>query len=545
VSEIKGPRYKIDREIGRGAFGVVYLARDNLLRRNVALKVMSIPEGLTEDERQHLVDRFYREARAAAGLTHANIVTIHDISKARDKHFISMELLEGQPLSDLSGGGPVSIKRALRIADEALAGLEYAHSHEVIHRDIKPDNVFLLDGDSVKLVDFGLARVQASTTITQSGTVMGSPGYIAPEVIDGKSADKRTDVFSFGVMLYEMLTGVRPFGPRDAFESFVRVIYRIMSERPPLASSLNPDVPPELDAVLEKALAKEPDDRYQDAGEMREALAAVARGVDFPDEPAAPSQKTLPKKAVKTGGGSPEAGVLQEALTVGDGQPSADAREDASRTAVLAFQEELDREQGRGRGSKRKVAIIAGLAVLVIAAVVVVLVMTLGGISSSEVKVPNVVNLDKAIAVKAIQKAGLKTGKIEDKFAYDIWKGKVATQKPSAGTTVPRNSSVDLEVSIGSKVAQVPDVVGKPEALAVQTVKAFTFTPKVVKGYSETVPVGSVVATRPASGTLKASGEVVDIVVNDGIKPPGYVSPTNRTPVPPKQVPRTGPVPPK
>ena len=542
MSEIKGPRYKIDREIGRGAFGVVYLARDNLLRRNVALKVMSIPDGLTDDERQHLIDRFYREARAAAGLTHSNIVTIHDISKAKDKHFISMELLEGQPLSDLAGGEPVSIPRALKIADEALAGLEYAHSHEVIHRDVKPDNVFLLDGDRVKIVDFGLARVQASTTITQSGTVMGSPGYIAPEVIDGKNADKRTDVFSFGVVLYEMLTGVRPFGPSDAFESFVRVIYRIMSEAPAPASSINPDVPPGLDAVLARALDKDPDERYQDAGEMREAIAAVAEGIDLAVEPAAVERKGRPKKAEKTTGESPGTGALQEALTIGDSEPGAYGREDASRTAVLKFQEELDGEQGKRPGGKRKAALVSGAALLVIAAIAVILIFTLGVINSSEVKVPNVVNLDKAVAVKAIQRAGLKTGKVEDKFAYDIWRGKVATQKPGAGTAVPRNSSVDLEVSIGSKVAQVPDVVGQPRDQAVQTVTAFTFKPKVVNGYSETIPVGSVISTKPAPGTLKASDEIVTIVVNNGVKSRAKVAPPNGTPVPPGQTPRTNPV---
>ena len=542
MSEIKGPRYKIDREIGRGAFGVVYLARDNLLRRNVALKVMSIPDGLTDDERQHLIDRFYREARAAAGLTHSNIVTIHDISKSKDKHFISMELLEGQPLSDLAGGEPVSIPRALKIADEALAGLEYAHSHEVIHRDVKPDNVFLLDGDRVKIVDFGLARVQASTTITQSGTVMGSPGYIAPEVIDGKHADKRTDVFSFGVVLYEMLTGVRPFGPSDAFESFVRVIYRIMSEAPAPASSINPDVPPGLDAVLARALDKDPDERYQDAGEMRKAIAAVAEGIDLAVEPAAVERKGRPKKAEETTRESPGTGALQEALTIGDSEPGAYGREDASRTAVLKFQEELDGEQGKRPGGKRKAALVSGAALLVIAAIAVILIFTLGVINSSEVKVPNVVNLDKAVAVKAIQRAGLKTGKVEDKFAYDIWRGKVATQKPGAGTAVPRNSSVDLEVSIGSKVAQVPDVVGQPRDQAVQTVTAFTFKPKVVNGYSETVPVGSVISTKPAPGTLKASDEIVTIVVNNGVKSRAKVAPPNGTPVPPGQTPRTNPV---
>lgn len=512
TSELKGPRYKIEKEIGRGAFGVVYVARDNLLRRKVALKVMSMPEGLSQAELQHLINRFYREARAAAGLTHPNIVTIHDISKAKDRYFISMEFLEGLPLSDvIDNESPLPLARVINIADQALEALGYAHENEVIHRDIKPENIFMLDGDVVKLVDFGLARVQASTTITRSGTVMGSPGYISPEVIDGNAADSRTDVFSFGVVFYEMLTGKRPFGPDTAFESFVRIVYRIMSESPQPIGELNGDVPPELQVVVEKMLAKDPAVRYQDGGEARAAVEQATAGMDLHyDVPSAARRrrKTTSRRTADMSG----------AETV-SGDEAAGPQDEASRTEIMRFEEYLTQEDKKKR-TWRIPALITGLCLLGIAGISVLLLFVFGVFESTSAGVPNVINLEKASATKAITKAGLKVGKMEDVFAYDIWKGKVAQQKPAAGQVVPKGSSVDLKVSMGSDVAMIPnDVLGMPEQQAVDLIRTYKFQPKVKQGYSSSVPVGCVYATEPAVGLVKAAGTEVTLMVNSGNKP--------------------------
>jgi eukaryotic-like serine/threonine-protein kinase len=523
VTEIKGPRYKIDREIGRGAFGVVYLARDNVLRRNVALKVMTIPEGLSEEEKGHLVDRFYREARAAAGLSHPNIVVIHDISRSRDKHFISMEFLQGRPLSELLAGRPLPLAQALASADEVLSALEYAHAHEVIHRDIKPDNIFILDDGGVKLVDFGLARVQASTTITQSGAVMGSPGYIAPEVIDGKQADKRTDVFSFGVVFYEMLTGRRPFGPADAFESFIRVIYRIMQEQPPAPSTTNPEVIEGLDAVVLKALAKEPDDRFQDASEFKKALRLISPGVEKAGA-LVPSGAAGKGRETTTGTASadviPAAAAFDVVGATHGPEPS-----DAVRTEILQFEDGLSGEKTGGSRSKLKVLLAVGGSVIGLAAIAVLLFFLLGSGSSNETTVPNVINLPKAQALAAISKAGLKVGQLKGAFSYEIWKGRITTQKPSAGTKVAGNSVVELTVSLGSEVAQIPDVVGKQKDEAARLLAAFTFKPRLVTGYSPTVPVDCVISQNPPGKTLGAQKDTVTLVINNGVKPQGYVPP--------------------
>lgn len=514
MPETKGSRYSIEKEIGRGAFGTVYLARDNLLRRDVALKVMTVPDGLSEEERQHFIDRFYREARAAAGLSHPSIVIIHDISKARDKYFISMELLEGEPLARVMEEQQLSTSRVLRLADRILAGLEYAHSRDVIHRDIKPDNIFVLDGDGVKIVDFGLARVQASTTITKTGAVMGSPGYIAPEVIDGLQADKRTDVFSFGVLFYEMLTGVRPFGPDTAFESFARVIYRIMSEDPQPASKVNPAVPAALDPVISRMLAKDPATRFQDAGELRQGLAAATAALDLVEDRAtavAPAGKKVETPAEVTT-------AIGGEVTVA-GQP-ARRDPDVVKTEILALEHDLSLEAGaRKKPRRRTVALVTAGALVACAGVAVLLLFLFGVFGSSVVKVPNVVNLDKAVAMKTVKKAGLRVGKVEDVFMNDIWQGKVAQQLPAAGTSVPKDSSVELRVSMGNKVAQVPDLVGTPQDLARQTLTAYQFKIKTAGGYSETIAVGSVVALTPKPGTLRPWGSTITMFVNTGHKP--------------------------
>ena len=272
----KAPRYRIEREIGRGAFGNVFLADDSRLGRKVALKFLSIPEGITDDERQHLIARFEREAKAAAGLSHPNIVIIHDISEAGGRYFISMEFLEGRPLSAIIREGPVSPERALGISCDVLSALEYSHEKGVVHRDIKPDNIFVLEDGTVKLVDFGLSRVKSASTITKTGAVMGSPGYLAPEIIEGGKADERSDIFSFGVVLYEMLCGARPFGPDSPTDSLVTVLYRIVHEEPVPPAERVPSLPPELDAVLMQCLAKDSGDRFQNVSALRKSLSTAA-----------------------------------------------------------------------------------------------------------------------------------------------------------------------------------------------------------------------------------------------------------------------------
>jgi eukaryotic-like serine/threonine-protein kinase len=261
-------RYEIIGELGRGAMGVVYKARDPLIDRLVAIKTINL-QSLPPEKRKEYEARFYQEAKAAGRLSHPNIITIHDLGETHGIAYIAMELLEGRELQNLiEEGRHLSVDEALNIAIQVAVGLGYAHEHGVVHRDIKPSNIMVLQGKRVKIADFGIARMQSSLLSTQTGMVMGSPLYMSPEQVKSERVDFRSDIFSLGIVLYQMLTGKLPFGGDNAHT----VMYQIVQEEPPKPSSLNSDVPDSLDTIVAKCLAKSPVERYQDANELGKAL---------------------------------------------------------------------------------------------------------------------------------------------------------------------------------------------------------------------------------------------------------------------------------
>jgi len=280
-------RYLIQSELGRGAMGVVYKATDSVLERTVAIKTVNM--SLERDGADRFEARFYQEARAAGGLNHPNIVTVYDVGKAGDVAYIAMEFIEGVELRTLIGEGrPMPVAQAVSIAAQVAEGLAYAHQHGVVHRDIKPANIMVTPGSPVKITDFGIARMRASGELTQTGMMLGSPKYMSPEQVIGKRADHRSDVFSLGVILYEMLTGTTPFNG----DNVTALMYQIVNFAPPAPSAVAPGVPELVDYIVAKMLAKALEERYQSAldvtGDLRECerqLAAPAT-VTLPPRPA-------------------------------------------------------------------------------------------------------------------------------------------------------------------------------------------------------------------------------------------------------------------
>jgi serine/threonine-protein kinase len=271
-------RYRILGELGRGAMGVVYKAEDPMLSRIVAIKtinMMADPQERTEYEK-----RFYQEAKAAGGLSHPNVVTIYDIGHAGELVYMAMEYVEGTELRDLFVRSRLDVGRAVEIVAQVAEGLAYAHSRGVVHRDVKPANIMVPHDGPAKVMDFGIARMRASDVKTQTGMLLGSPKYMAPEQLLGDRADQRCDIFSLGVVLYEALVGVPPFSGAD----ITQVMYQIVHATPPPPSALNSGVPPMLDLIVAKALAKSPQARYQDARDLAADLRACRAS-----PPAAPS----------------------------------------------------------------------------------------------------------------------------------------------------------------------------------------------------------------------------------------------------------------
>jgi eukaryotic-like serine/threonine-protein kinase len=298
-------RYVIESEIGRGAMGVVFKATDSVLQRLVAVKTVNM--SLEKDHADKYEARFYQEARAAGGLNHPNIVTVYDAGKAGDVVYMAMEYIQGVELRSLFvEGQPMGVPQAIAIAAQVAEGLGYAHAAGVVHRDIKPANIMVVSDGPVKITDFGIARMRASADLTQTGVMLGSPKYMSPEQVIGKRADHRSDIFSLGVILYEMLTGAAPFSG----ENVTALMYQIVNFAPPAPSSVNGAVPEMLDFIVAKMLAKPLEERYPDAREVARDLRECERNL------AAPTSATQPMRPLGLAAGPTPEMVSTHAKTV-------------------------------------------------------------------------------------------------------------------------------------------------------------------------------------------------------------------------------------
>src|SRR6267378_3641067 len=294
----KAGRYEIVGELGRGAMGVVYKAMDPVIGRTVAVKTIRLSEQGTGLSRPELLSRFQTEARAAGLLTHPNIVVVFDAGEEDGLYYITMELVEGKSLQALlDGGHAFPLPRTLRIMDQTCSALQFAHERNVIHRDIKPANLMLTADDTVKVTDFGTAKILQFGTVQQTAHVMGTPSYMSPEQVKGRAVDGRSDIFSLGVMLYEMVTGEKPFPGQN----ITTVIYKIVNEEAVPPRQINPSIHAGISTVVMRALEKDPDQRYQSCREMLEDLRnyrSIAPGGNNP-------QSTM-----VLGGGSPSATLI-------------------------------------------------------------------------------------------------------------------------------------------------------------------------------------------------------------------------------------------
>ena len=272
-------RYELLEKLGQGGMGIVYRARDTLLERIVAVKVISAPI----EQNAELRERFFREARAAGQLSHKNIITIHDLGEHDGQPYLAMEYLQGQDLfARMRAPQRISLRRRMEIATEMCEGLDYAHVHGVVHRDIKPANIFITDAGTVKILDFGLARLVTSE-LTRSNMMMGTINYMAPEQIRGERVDHRADIFSTAVVMYELLSGRRAFEA----DSFAATLYKILQEVPAPLQQIDPSIPSELIHIIERGLAKPLDERYQHMSEMLLDLAVYRQQLAALDSPAA------------------------------------------------------------------------------------------------------------------------------------------------------------------------------------------------------------------------------------------------------------------
>jgi eukaryotic-like serine/threonine-protein kinase len=493
-------RYRIVRKLGTGGMADVYLAEDQELGRRVAIKILNDRHAADDS----FVERFRREAKNAAGLSHPNIVSVYDRGTAEGTYYIAMEFLDGRSLKELIvSRGPAPVKTAVEYARQILAAVGFAHRHGIVHRDIKPHNVLVGPEGRLKVTDFGIARSGASQ-MTEVGSIIGTAQYLSPEQARGSPVDQTSDLYSVGVVLYELLTGQVPFTGDTPLE----IAMKHLSEVPKPPSELRPDVPHDLDLVVLRALAKDPAERYQTAEEMDSDLERVLTGMPVGTETHEAATAVL--------SGS---GVVAAAPTSVITRPTQVA---PVRPAPPGGTPPAGYYGYEGPPRRRRPIWPWILAVLLLAAAGAAAWFAYTKIqdqlnNSKTVPVPNVVPLREALAVQKIRDANLTPNVIRD-TSETVDKGIVISQNPNAGVHIAKKSTVDIHVSKGPPPVQVPDVVGKSRDDAVSTLTAAGLKPDVHQVHSSK-PANTVTAQDPQAGTKVIKGSRVRINVSSGPQP--------------------------
>jgi eukaryotic-like serine/threonine-protein kinase len=449
-NQVLDGRYTLRARLGSGGMADVWRADDGQLGREVALKVLH--ENFARDI--EFVERFRREASSAAGLQHPNVVGVFDRGEVEDTYYIAMEYVDGSSLKDLIDRG-LSIDEAVEITRQVLNAAEFAHERDIIHRDLKPMNVLIDRQGRVRVTDFGIARASDSE-MTRTGSVMGTAQYLSPEQAQGMPVAAGSDVYSIGVMLFEMLTGRVPFEGENA----VAIAMKQVSEAPPPPSSINPAVPPALDSVVLRALAKDPANRYASAAEMHAALDAAEANPEI-----------------------------------------------AGHTERYAAYVPPVEEDGRNR----KWWWIAGIAALLLALLLLWLLFLKG---DGQVRVPGVAGDSETTARLKLQRAGFDVS--VDRIPRNVPEGTVIEQDPPGGTQADEGSTVTITVSLGPQPVRVPDVSGQPLRQARNRLENRGFEVEVERTPDSDVARGRVIETEPAARTELAAGETVTIIVSQG-----------------------------
>lgn len=480
--KIIGNRYEVLEKIGIGGMATVYKAKDNILKRNVAVKVLR--DEFTTDE--EFIKRFNTEAQAAASLTHPNIVSIYDVGHEDNLYFIVMELIQGKTLKQIiTEDGVLPWKWSINIAIQIASALEIAHKNNIVHRDIKPHNIIITEDGVAKVTDFGIAKAVSNSTITAFGTTIGSVHYFSPEHARGGYTDAKSDIYSLGVVMYEMMTGRVPF---DA-DTPVSIALKHMQEKPVEPIKLNPSIPYAVNKIIMKAMQKEVALRYSSATEMLKDLNAALKNPD--------GNTVMPAQNI-------ENSYTQRIPTIQGGE-----KMNQKERKVNAF------------FKKHKKAIMIAIIVLIVILIPVIgfygtqAILNVG--RAKDVKLPNLVGKTIEEAEQELNKSKLKIEKKEE-FNSEIEAGKIISQNPPfiENYTVKENSTVEVVVSKGTEMTKVPKIIGMEYEEAEEEIKKYNLQAEKIDKVSKTVEKGIVIEQEPAENTEIKAGEKVKIYVSCG-----------------------------
>ncbi len=459
-------RYKIVEKIGSGGMAEVYKAEDTILNRTVAIKVLHSQLATQKD----FIERLRREAQAAANLNHPNIVNIHDWGSEDDTYFIVMEYIEGKTLKEIiEAEAPFPPERAISIATKVCSALDFAHRRDIIHRDVKPQNIMITTEGEIKVTDFGIARAGAATPMTQTGSIMGTAQYISPEQAQGRIIQQTSDIYSLGIVLYEMLTGKVPFSG----ENPIAIAFKQVHEKPIPPRKIRPSIPDSLERITLRALAKNPNDRYQTGEQMRADLLRFSRGEDV---------SPLPPQLSSAG-----------------------------ETIVITPK--------RKKRKRRKIPLTPWVILIVLIPVIVILAYAFAsGISfSPTTTVPNLEGKNVEEAKDIAKSFGFKLKVSERSFSNAVKAGLIMEQDPGAGLKASESSTILVTVSRGPELIEVPDVSNKSsEEASFILGQASLEIGNIKRVFNDTVPQGTVISQSPKPGKKVPKGAMVDIVVSKG-----------------------------
>lgn len=480
---LKG-RYELIEKIGEGGMAIVYKGKDRFLNRYVAIKILR-PEFIKDEK---FIENFRKESQAAAGLSHPNIVNVYDVGEEGNIHFIVMELIDGKSLSQvIEEEGRLDYKEAISITKQVASALSLAHSNQIIHRDVKPHNILITSSGTAKLADFGIAMAVSKESIAEGKEkIMGSVHYFSPEQARGAYVDERSDIYSLGIVLYEMLTGKVPF---DGDNPISIALMHINDEIPPVSKEVA-GIPPQLEKIIEKATDKYQTNRYASADEMIEDL----DNIDFITK------------------------VMGSSVFADKGE-SKKADDDDAESYYRAIEENRNSEVKKKKKpvNKTKIFIIAAAVVIVIAGVIGFGAM-MGWFSGSsdEIKVPDFAGKTLEEAQAEAEELGLKIEEGDEVYSPDQEKGLITSQSPSAGSMVSEGRVITVNISLGKKDGVVPRIIDMDYKAAEEYLQSFGFELGIVKTVTSTKPEGVIVSQSIDAGTTADSGTKIDVEISDG-----------------------------
>ena len=498
-------RYELIEKIGEGGMAIVYKARCRLLNRYVAIKILR-PE-FTKDEQ--FIENFKRESQAAAALTHPNIVSVYDVGKEGNIHFIVMELVEGKTLSQyIEEKGRLDYKEAISITRQVASALSLAHKNQIIHRDIKPHNILITNTGVAKLADFGIAKaVSASTIIGGAGKVMGSVHYFSPEQARGAYVDERSDIYSLGIVLYEMLTGKVPF---DGDNPITIALMHINEPMPSVTAEV-PGVPPQLEKIILKATEKYQSNRYRTADEMIEDLdniefitkimgrKAFLADTEDTERESKPASQPVQRRDKNTKAAVSEASAHHT-----------DAVSSSAKPARGSINEE------KVKKVSTTFIVIAGVIVLIAAIVGMGIVFDWFGGDAKLIEVPNFAGKTLEDAQLEAEKLGLKIEMGEEFYSSDQEAGLITSQEPTAGSEVSEGKTILVNISKGKKDGVMPKVVGKDLDEAKAELEALGFGISLVREVTDSKPKNTIISQSVEAGQSAPSGTTIEVEVSNG-----------------------------